>query len=1289
MSPLRNAGFFLVLLLSLATTAQVPKLIQPEGHISGIDMLEYSPDGKYIVTASRSRDDRIARVWEVASGKLVYNLSEHMSQIRKVQFSADGQYILTHAIVPYLWDFKTGTLVTLVDSVRVADISFSPDGKSIVYSREEEDSLVIWDVASRSRIKLIGSSNEYDNISYSNDGKKLVSYIYFGGDSGDSSTIQVWDIASGSKIIEQTCERGSFKKASFSHSNKMVAVNTTAQIYLFDLEKGSRITLFEYDLKDTDHAVFSAGDDKLIYTYKNTVHVWSIRDDSMVVETEERDVWLTAMTLSPDSMSLIAIDNEGFLLVYDSKTGEKKLEKRVHPATANGLTISPDGKQLATFSYDNTVSILRTGDFGLQRSITGSGSGLRKVLFTSDSTRMIAADNNYRIRITEVASGKLLHTLSGHSNEIADFQITPDSKILISNGYDSSLRIWDIETARELYSIRATSYHFYNFAIHPSSSSFVAWEALDNKISFWDLESGKLKATQTVTSTSYTAHAMQYSPDGKYLLLNEGGDLQVRDGLTGKLIKNLPGSKSAITKIDVSADSRLVAAVADSIVTVWDIATAKKMISQKGITAPYYNKSLAAPSHNAVQFSPDGKQLVAGSDDATAKIFDVKTGKQTMMLDSVHYRSIVNVFFTSDGKKIITLGKEGFATIWDAATGDPLRAIGSFSEDIADIDLHPDNRYLVMAAGSSLGLYNIDSRALLYKTFFVNDRDWLVVDSAQRYDGTEGARKLLYFTCGTEIIELDQLKDQLWVPDLGARITKQETISSKSLKELDICGLTPQIENRSVSTGYHYIITPRRGGLGETILLVNGIEVRRYNSSQLEKNGNSYELKISKDDLKDLLIDGRENSVIVKAYTNGNSISSRGVIINEDKTKMAAAAPNLYAVMVGISDYKGNELDLKYAAKDATDISATLGNAARKLLNTDGKEHVFMYNLTTAADRYLLPEKNSIKKTLEEIGKKATANDILLLFFAGHGVMEGEKKQFYFLTADASKTSAAEAVKDVGISTAELTEWIKPQTIKAQKRILIFDACNSGQAIKDFVQLGNGDQNYLAARNDDKAQQVKAIDKLNEKSGLFILSASASNQNAYEMGRYSQGLLTYSLLKAIKQQPDILDDGKYLDVSRWFNAAEKTVTELSKESGARQEPQIVTNTNFSIGIVDDEVMAKINLPQEKPLFAASNFQNNDEAVADDDLELSKMINLQLSDIATRGTDSRIVYVTATNSPDAFTLSGRYEIKGTAITVKVNIKQKKEIKYRFEVNGTTTKLGELAVEVAAKAAGMVK
>jgi hypothetical protein len=105
-----------------------------------------------------------------------------------------------------------------------------------------------------------------------------------------------------------------------------------------------------------------------------------------------------------------------------------------------------------------------------------------------------------------------------------------------------------------------------------------------------------------------------------------------------------------------------------------------------------------------------------------------------------------------------------------------------------------------------------------------------------------------------------------------------------------------------------------------------------------------------------------------------------------------------------------------------------------------------------------------------------------------------------------------------------------------------------------------------------------------------------------------------------------------------------------------------------VGLIDKDVMAGIVLPNEKPLFTSSNFQNNDEAVAYDDLELSKQVNQQLNEVSVRGIAGKVSFVTASNSPDAYTLGGRYDIKGEDISVRVNIVHNKKIVHRFEVTG---------------------
>jgi hypothetical protein len=223
----------------------------------------------------------------------------------------------------------------------------------------------------------------------------------------------------------------------------------------------------------------------------------------------------------------------------------------------------------------------------------------------------------------------------------------------------------------------------------------------------------------------------------------------------------------------------------------------------------------------------------------------------------------------------------------------------------------------------------------------------------------------------------------------------------------------------------------------------------------------------------------------------------------------------------------------------------------------------------------------------------------------------------------------------------------------------------------------------LTSRGDDNAQQIRAIDKLNEKSGMFILSASGSNQSAFEIGRYSQGLLTYSLLKAILQQPDILIDGKFLDISRWFSAAERGVMELAKENGVMQQPQVVANTNFSLGLVDAEVQSKITIEKGKPLLVATMLQNADEDISADNLGLNKLVNDHLHELASAGAKASFVFAPGSGSPDAYSINGRYAVNSNQITVRVIIFQNNASKGKLIVEGSLSDLPALATAIAEK------
>jgi len=167
-----------------------------------------------------------------------------------------------------------------------------------------------------------------------------------------------------------------------------------------------------------------------------------------------------------------------------------------------------------------------------------------------------------------------------------------------------------------------------------------------------------------------------------------------------------------------------------------------------------------------------------------------------------------------------------------------------------------------------------------------------------------------------------------------------------------------------------------------------------------------------------------------------------------------------------------------------------------------------------------------------------------------------------------------------------------------------------------------------------------------------------------------------------------LDNDQFLNVSRWFNAAEKTVTDLAKENNAPQNPQLVSTTNFNMGIVDDSVKAKILVGEEKPVFGSCNFQNNDETISDDDLQLNKLIGEQLKLVAVSG-DQPIRFNPGNNINGIYILSGRYIVKGDDVTLKINVKQAASLLQHFEVNGKKDKLTVLAKEVVQEIVNWLK
>ena len=238
-----------------------------------------------------------------------------------------------------------------------------------------------------------------------------------------------------------------------------------------------------------------------------------------------------------------------------------------------------------------------------------------------------------------------------------------------------------------------------------------------------------------------------------------------------------------------SPDGKLaLTASEDKTAKLWDVESGKLLRTLEGHTDWV----------TSAVFSPDGQLALTVSWDNTARIFEVATGKELQVL-SGHTRDVNSAVFSPDGKWVLTASYDNTARIFEVATGKELQVLKGHTDRLNSAVFSPDGRHvLTTGADHKTILWDAATGKALYTRLQLEGDDWLVYDEHYRFDGTQGAIDYLYLTCGLEVIDLAQVKDSLWVPGLVEKIMNGDSIlindrPAPKLKDLNICDLTPII----------------------------------------------------------------------------------------------------------------------------------------------------------------------------------------------------------------------------------------------------------------------------------------------------------------------------------------------------------------------------------------------------------------------------------------------------------------------------------------------------------------
>jgi hypothetical protein len=1002
-------------------------------------------------------------------------------------------------------------------------------------------------------------------------------------------------------------DKNSKKIVASSNSNRGNAFNPSGtKFYTYT---GPYLSVYEvssgkllYSIKSNDGGfvsiIFSNNDEYLIGSTKTKLLTYD-GHSGKIVRSVSTETTVHIHSISSDLGSISGIAEDGSLQIWDLKTYSLK-KNILKTGTEDFVNIiqGPGGKKVFYQTYDSEyVSPPKAYVFDLEKDsliyqLEQEYPSTGKVIY-SDSALLVILVGREFIYISDT-----VETLS-FSRESNSIELSADGKMVVLSKKSllypddiTSVDVIEIESKKTVISLRG------NIAKLSPDQKYLAVSDRENMLRVYDISTNSEVASYKPGDKNCTQ--IEFTGDGNHLIAFYSTDewASSKDLYCFKIgqseplweIKDLKGDQFTI----LSGDKFLVMdqLYFDGSLLILDLGNGEQVKKFRSHTF-------------FADYSKNSKEHLLLFDEPTQKFvaYDLTTLTQNYSFDISIYRSTVNELVNTTAFYI-----------------------------------EKKNMYETVVRRSS-------DQSILYTRVQLAGEDWLVYDEFYRYDGSPAAREQLHFVCGMEILDLNQMKDALYVPGLAEKKINNQEINYAKLNELDICSALPIIERLAdpEDGGYLYLITPQQLALDHCEIYIENKLIKTIQLDELKKEKNSYLLRITTKDIEPHLIPGESNEIrVVAVVKKGQSeLRSRGAIVHSILKAETTADVNLYAIMVGVNDYKADELDLQFPVKDALSLGASLEQSAKKLL---GDEHVFMYRINSDVKNgngFNTPEREGIRKAFEDIGKKAKAEDIVLVFFAGHGVMQGTTdKKFTFLTAEASRENL------IGISTTDLQSWLSPEgpyKMLANKTILIFDACNSGQASKELMEL--------AARNDEDSKRIRQVEDLKDKSGMFILAASAPNQSAYELPQYQQGLLTYALLKTLKYNPSILDDNQFLNVQKWFLESEAELKRIIESLGQQQDAQPFGSSNIRIGYVDAEIQDSIHLAAEKPMVVCVNAEDINTEI--DHLKLQEKVNNALNELNARGASSKVSYVSQGVS-NANNIKLKYEIKGGIIICSVSL-----------------------------------
>ncbi|KAF7970766.1 hypothetical protein HWV62_23108 [Athelia sp. TMB] len=424
-------------------------------------------------------------------------------------------------------------------------------------------------------------------------------------------------------------------------------------------------------------------------------------------------VYLSALPFAPASSAIA----QQYLPRYPGtlKLSSGRLENwpaalKTMEGHTNGVTsvaCSPDGKRIASGSWDNTIRIWDVETGAIVVGPLYALEWVSCVAYSPDGKHIISGHCNGIVGIWDANNGDPVAVpFEAHDGDrVCAVAYSPkDGKHIVSGSVDGTIWIRVAETGETVVGPFRTESENVNCVAYSPDAKFIVYGSVDATIGVCSAASGK-QTLGPLKGHSAEVNCVAYSPDGKYVVSGSSDkSIRVWHAQTGEPLES-PGSFAGevlgISCVAFSPDGRHVASGSHgNSVRLWDIKTGGT------VAGPFEGHSNEVTS---VAFLPGrGKYIVSGSSDGTIRVWNADSTEAALSPFEGHSNGVRHVAYSPDGDHIISHSFDGTIRIWNADTaepaGGPFRGRNDFKASPVSYSW-PDGRHIII--GSEAGAIQV------------------------------------------------------------------------------------------------------------------------------------------------------------------------------------------------------------------------------------------------------------------------------------------------------------------------------------------------------------------------------------------------------------------------------------------------------------------------------------------------------------------------------------------------------------------------------------------------------